>query len=102
MIRWIIAVAALAQNLVAPPTDGWPKSGGNLFNQNYSPLTQINRQNIAGLKAVWRARLHGSGAGAEYFREAQPIVPRGGGFLLSRGDEFFGSTRENGHVRLED
>src|SRR5207244_10369001 len=54
-ILWIFALAALAQNLVAPPTDGWPKSGGNLFNQNYSALTQINRQNIAGLKAVWRA-----------------------------------------------
>jgi hypothetical protein len=25
----------------ALPTDSWLKSGGNFFNQNYSPLTQI-------------------------------------------------------------
>ena len=28
------------------PTSGWLKNGGNLFNQNYSPLTQINSQNV--------------------------------------------------------
>ena len=36
----------------APPAGAWPKVGGNLFSQNYSPLTQINRQNVANLKAV--------------------------------------------------
>src|SRR5438874_11123597 len=64
-IRWTFIFAAflvllatnsalypkLSDDLSAPPTDGWLKSGGNLFNQNYSPLTQINRQNVAGLKA---------------------------------------------------
>jgi hypothetical protein len=39
----------------APPTNAWLKAGGNLYSQNFSSLTQINRQNIANLKAVWRA-----------------------------------------------
>ena len=56
----LVSSAALAQSFAAPPADAWPKSGGNLFNQNYSPLTQINRQNVAGLKVVSRARLDGT------------------------------------------
>src|SRR5947208_14334164 len=82
---WIFAVAALALSMTssaalylpsddfaALPTDSWLKSGGNLFNQNYSPLTQINRQNVVNLKGVWRARLDGSGGNAKYSGEAQP------------------------------
>ncbi len=49
--------------LAAPPTVNWPTNGGNLFNQRYSPLTEIDRSNVAGLKGVWRARLGGSGTG---------------------------------------
>src|SRR5437899_1592169 len=71
----IVASSAFSgKELTAPPTRGWLKSGGNLFNQNYSPLTQINRETVANLKAVWRARLDGSGAKPKYSGEAQPIV----------------------------
>ena len=97
-ILWIFALAALAQNLVAPPTDSWPKSGGNLFNQNYSPLTQINRQNIGGLKAVWRARLDGSGAAAKYSGEAQPIMHDGVVFIVTGADDVFAIRVKTGEA----
>ena len=97
-ILWIFALAALAQNLVAPPTDSWPKSGGNLFNQNYSPLTQINRQNIGGLKAVWRARLDGSGAAAKYSGEAQPIMHDGVVFIVTGADDVFAISVKTGEA----
>ena len=35
--------------LKAPPKAGWPTNGGNLYNQRYSPLTAINRGNVAQL-----------------------------------------------------
>ena len=95
-ILWIFALAALAQNMVAPPTDSWPKSGGNFFNQNYSPLTQINRQNIGGLKAVWRARLDGSGAAAKYSGEAQPIMHDGVVFIVTGADDVFAISVKTG------
>src|SRR5262245_3598865 len=59
--------------LVAPPQAGWPTNGGNWYNQRYSPLTQIDRGNVATLKGVWRTRLRGSGVGTKYSGEAQPI-----------------------------
>ena len=35
----------------AYPTDGWISNGGSLNNQRYSPLDQINKESIAGMKA---------------------------------------------------
>src|SRR2546426_10094905 len=67
----------------ATATDGWLKSGGNLFNQNYSPLAQINRQSVAGLKAGWRARLGGSGRNSNDSREPQPVIHEGGVYIVT-------------------
>ena len=77
------------QELLAPPTSGWLKNGGNLFNQNYSPLTQINRQNVVNLKAVWRTHLDGSGLNARYSGEAQPIVHAGVIYMVTGADDVF-------------
>ncbi len=55
-----------SEALVELPTDGWRTNGGNLFNQNYSPLDQINRENVRELKGVWQTRLRGSGVGPRY------------------------------------
>ena len=33
--------------LTALPRDGWITNGGNLFNQRYSPLELLNRDNVA-------------------------------------------------------
>jgi outer membrane protein assembly factor BamB/plastocyanin len=41
-------------NTCCDPTDqDFPKNGGNLGNQNYSSLTQINKSNISNLGAAW-------------------------------------------------
>jgi quinohemoprotein ethanol dehydrogenase len=79
-------------------TKSWSKSGGNLFNQNYSPLTQINRQNVANLKGVWRARLDGSGTGAKYSGEAQPIVDDGIVYIVTGADDVFAIDIKSGQI----
>ena len=56
-----LAPAFSAKELTASPTDSWLTNGGNLYNQRYSPLTAINRANVAQLKGVWRTHLRGSG-----------------------------------------
>ena len=48
--------------LQAAPTTGWLTNGGNLFNQRFSPLTQLDLVTVKDLKAVWRASLRGSGS----------------------------------------
>jgi quinohemoprotein ethanol dehydrogenase len=83
---------------VAPPSSAWTKVGGNLFSQNYSPLTQINRQNVARLKAVWRARLDGSGVGAKYSGEAQPVMYQGVVYIVTGADDVFATSVKTGEV----
>src|SRR4030095_5507885 len=41
----------------APADADYPKVGGNLGNQNYSSLTQINKANINRLGAAWSLKV---------------------------------------------
>ncbi|HME99524.1 MAG TPA: PQQ-binding-like beta-propeller repeat protein [Terriglobia bacterium] len=101
-ISWCFALAVsvllVTSDAAELPVDSWVKSGGNLFNQNYSLLAQINRQNVANLKAVWRARLDGSGANAKYSGEAQPIVHEGVVFLVTGADDVFAISVKTGQT----
>ena len=91
-------VALSDKELAALPTNGWPKSGGNFFNQNYSPLTQINRQTVANLKALWRAHLDGSGMNVKYSGEAQPIVQEGVIYIVTGADDVFAVSVRTGEI----
>lgn len=101
-ISWCFALAVsvllVTSDAAELPVDSWVKSGGNLFNQNYSLLAQINRQNVANLKAVWRARLDGSGANAKYSGEAQPIVHEGVVFIVTGADDVFAISVKTGQT----
>jgi quinohemoprotein ethanol dehydrogenase len=92
------AVYAQSPASSAPPTSAWLKAGGNLYNQNFSPLAQINRQNVANLKAVWRTRLDGSGVGAKYSGEAQPVFYQGVVYIVTGADDVFATSVATGEV----
>ena len=93
----IVASPAFSdKELTALPTSGWLKNGGNLFNQNYSPLTQINRQNVGNLKAVWRTHLDGSGLKPKYSGESQPIVHEGVIYVVTGADDVFAISVKTG------
>ena len=83
-------------DLTAFPTSSWPTNGGDVYNRRYSPLMQINRDNVAQLKAVWRARLNGSGTGVKYSGEAQPIVHDGVIYVITGADDVFAISVETG------
>ena len=67
------APAFTAKQLTALPHDSWITNGGNVFNQRYSPLTQINRDNVSRLKPSWRVGFNGSGAASKYSGQGQPL-----------------------------
>lgn len=85
-----------AHPLVRLPTDAWITNGGNLFNQRFSPLTEINRDNVADLKGVWQARLNGSGTALKYSGEAQPIVQDGVVYVITGADDVFALDVDTG------
>jgi alcohol dehydrogenase (cytochrome c) len=84
--------------LTAAPTKSWPTNGGNLYNQRFSPLTAINRANVAQLKGVWRARLRGSGAAPQYSGFAQPIVSDGVAYVSTGANDVFALSIETGEI----
>ena len=87
-----------SEELSALPTVGWLKNGGNLFNQNYSPLKTINRETVAGLKGVWRTHLDGSGTKAKYSGEAQPVVYEGVIYIVTGADDVFALSVKSGEI----
>jgi alcohol dehydrogenase (cytochrome c) len=90
------APAFSADALIASPRSGWITNGGNVYNQRYSPLDQINRDNVHELKAVWRARLDGSGSGPQHSGEAQPIVYDGVVYVVTGDNDVFAISVETG------
>jgi quinohemoprotein ethanol dehydrogenase len=92
------APAFTAEDLTALPASGWITNGGDLFNRRYSPLTQINRDNVADLQAVWRTRLNGSGVGTKYSGEAQPIVRDGVVYVATGANDVFAISVESGEI----
>ena len=92
------APAFAGSDLTALPTTGWLTNGGDLFNRRYSPLTQINRDNVSDLRAVWRTRLNGSGVGTRYSGEAQPLVHEGVLYVVTGADDVFAISVESGEI----
>jgi len=87
-----------AKELAALPRAGWLKNGGNLFNQNHSPLTQINRETVANVKGVWRTHLNGSGVATKYSGEAQPVVHNGVIYIVTGADDVFALGVKTGGI----
>ena len=95
------APAFTAQQLSSPPALGWLTNGGSLSNQRYSPLTLINRDNVAHLKALWRASLNGSGLTARSGNQAQPLVYDGVVYIMTGENDAFAVSVETGKVLWE-
>ena len=88
-----------AQDLTAPPVENWLKVGGSLFNQNWSPLKQIDRENVGKLKAVWQTHLDGSALAMKYSGEAQPVVYQGVLYIVTGADDVFAISVKTGQIR---
>src|SRR5690606_16339972 len=87
-----------SEALLQLPTQNWSTNGGNLYNQRYSPLSQLTPDNVSGLKGVWHINLRGSGAGPQYSGEAQPLVHNGIGYIVTGADDVFAIDIERGEI----
>jgi quinohemoprotein ethanol dehydrogenase len=94
-----MAPAFTAEQLQAPPAKDWITNGGSLANQRFSPLDQIDTENVADLKGVWMTDLQGSGVAAKYSAEAQPIVHDGTIYVVTGANDVFAVDVETGKVR---
>lgn len=94
------APAFTAADLSTPREDAWLTNGGTLSNQRYSPLQQIDRQNVGRLKALWHINL-GSGLDLRHNNQAQPLVYDGVIYIVSGQDDVFAISVDSGKVLWE-
>jgi len=70
---WAIVAAGAASAQTAPNVE-WPIYGGSLAARHYSPLDQINAQNVKDLKIAWRWYGGNFGPAPEMKSEATPLM----------------------------
>src|SRR3954471_6998693 len=87
-----------AADLTKLPTDDWPTVGGNLMNERYSPLDQLNTDNISQVKGIWRTHLKGSAIAAKYSQESQPVVYKGVIYITTGNDDVFAVSVATGKI----
>ncbi len=88
--------AFAAEELTPPPTDMWATFGGNLANQRYSPLDQIDKDNVGQLKAEWRASLGGSGITPRASNQGEPFYFDGVLYVTTSDNDVFAVDVETG------
>jgi alcohol dehydrogenase (cytochrome c) len=87
--------------LRAPIGKDWVTNGGNLTNQRYSTLKQINTANVKQLKGAWMTRLKGSGLGGKYSFEGSPLVKDGIMYVVTGNDDVFALNAKTGEIVWE-
>src|SRR5439155_3036627 len=84
-----------------PVGKDWVTNGGNLTNQRYSTLKQIDTANVGQLKGAWMTRLKGSGAAGKYSFEASPLVKDGIMYIVTGNDDVFALNAKTGAIIWE-
>ena len=87
--------------LRGPVGKDWVTNGGNLTNQRYSTLKQIDTTNVKQLKGAWMTRLKGSGLGGKYSFEATPLVKDGIMYIVTGNDDVFALNAKTGEILWE-
>src|SRR6201989_586737 len=85
----------------SPVGKDWVTNGGNLTNQRYSTLKQIDTTNVKQLKGAWMTRLKGSGLGGKYSLEATPLVKDGVMYISTGNDDVFALNAKTGAMLWE-
>jgi len=87
--------------LQAPVGKDWVTNGGNMTNQRYSALKQIDTTNVKQLKGAWMTRLKGSGLGGKYSHEATPLIKDGIMYISTGNDDVFALDAKTGQILWE-
>jgi quinoprotein glucose dehydrogenase len=107
-LGWLLLIAAAGvQPSMAEPTDGatvdWPYYGGDAGGSRYSPLTQINKSNVAELKVAWEYHTGDVSDGSDNRRksafETTPIVADGTMYLTTPFNRVIALDPETGHEK---
>src|SRR3989454_4157675 len=101
VVRVSAADPEIDRLLRSPAGKDWVTNGGNLTNQRYSTLKQIDTTNVKQLKGAWMTRLQGSGSAGKYSFEASPLVKDGIMYAITGNDDVFALNAKTGAILWE-
>ena len=81
-----------ASQLTAAPGDDWITSRGDIYNRQFSSLSDINQSNVSGLKLAWHTRVAVPGKKVTYKGssiEGEPVVYGGTMFLPDNNGDVY-------------
>ncbi len=87
----------LGEDLAQAPAQAWITNGGNVYNWRYSPLDQINKDNIDQVKANWRTHL-ASGMGPNHSGQAQILFYEGVLYTVTGENDVFALDVDSGEI----
>lgn len=96
LLLWVVGLA----HAQSSPDGGWPNYGGDAGGSRYSPLQQINRDNVKQLRVAWTYRTgalpHDEELDKKAAFEATPILVEGKLFLSTPYDHVIALNPETG------
>ena len=87
-----------AEDLDESAGGDWPTVGGSFANDRYSTLDEIDTENVADLRGVWKRDLRNSGTEAKYSGESQPVVYDGVIYVTTGKNDVFAVDVETGSI----
>ena len=93
----VAAPAFTAEELNAEAGDDWITNGGNLTNDRYSSLEEINTENVSELKGDWVTKIGQNATAAKFSAEGQALEYQGTIYISDGADDVYAIDAGNGH-----
>jgi quinohemoprotein ethanol dehydrogenase len=84
--------------LEAKPGDNWITNGGNLTNNRFSTLDDINTENVKELKGDWMTKIGKNAIAAKYSAEGQPLEYEGTIYIPDGADDVYALDAGTGKI----
>jgi quinohemoprotein ethanol dehydrogenase len=87
-----------AEELNEEPAGNWVTNGGNLTNDRFSTLSEINTKNVGELKADWMTKIGQNATSAKFSAEGQALEYEGTIYIPDGADDVFAMDAGTGEV----
>jgi alcohol dehydrogenase (cytochrome c) len=85
-----------AEELEAAPADNWVTNGGDVSNDRFSSLDEINTENVAELKGDWMTKIGSDATAAKFSAEGQALEYEGTIYIPDGADDVFALDASTG------
>ncbi|HEY2478785.1 MAG TPA: PQQ-binding-like beta-propeller repeat protein [Solirubrobacterales bacterium] len=94
----VAAPAFTTQELEAEPGDNWITNGGNLTNNRFSSLDEINTENVKELKGDWMTKIGQNATAAKFSAEGQALEYEGTIYIPDGADDIYAINASTGKI----